>query len=74
MIAPILKALREQPKENGQLNAVEEIAGPAPEIPLEYERNLERRTRDSGMMSTVDIYQKILCWQQDVRRLNGCIQ
>ena len=34
--ATILKALREPLKENGQLNAVEEIAGPAPEIPLEY--------------------------------------
>ena len=36
LIATILKALREQLKENDQLNAVEEIAGPAPEIPLEY--------------------------------------
>ena len=32
LIATILKALREQLKENGQLNAVEEIAGPVPEI------------------------------------------
>ena len=31
LIATILKALREQLKENAQLNAVEEIAGPAPE-------------------------------------------
>ena len=35
LIATILKALREQLKENDQSNAVEEIAGPVPEIPLE---------------------------------------
>ena len=40
LIAPILKALREQLKENDQLSAVEEIAGPAPEIPLEYDQLL----------------------------------
>ena len=39
-IATILKALREQLEENDQLNAVEEIAGPAPEIPLEYDQIL----------------------------------
>ena len=38
LIATILKALREQLKENDQLNAVEEIAGPVPEIPLEYDQ------------------------------------
>ena len=38
LIATILKALREQPKENDQLNAVEETAGPVPEIPLEYDQ------------------------------------
>ena len=38
IIATILKALREQLKENDQLNAVEEIAGPVPEIPLEYDQ------------------------------------
>ena len=32
LIATIPKALREQLKENDQLNAVEEIAGPVPEI------------------------------------------
>ena len=37
LIATILEALREQLKENDQLNAVKEIAGPVPEIPLEYE-------------------------------------
>ena len=36
LIAQILKALREQLKENDQLNAVEEIRGAVPEIPLEY--------------------------------------
>ena len=33
LIATILKALREQLKETDQLNAVEEVASPAPEIP-----------------------------------------
>ena len=41
LIATILKALREQLKENDQLNAVEEIAGPVPEIPLEYDQILK---------------------------------
>ena len=43
LIATILKALREQLKENNQLNAVEEMADPVSEIPLEYEQTLERR-------------------------------
>ena len=33
LIALILKALREQPKENDELNAVEEIAGPCTRNP-----------------------------------------
>ena len=37
LIATILKALCEQLKENDQLNAVEEIAGSVPGIPLEYD-------------------------------------
>ena len=41
LIATILKALREQLKENDQLDAVEEIAGPVPEIPLEYDQILK---------------------------------
>ena len=41
MIATILKALREQLKESDQLNAVEEIAGPVQEIPLEYDQILK---------------------------------
>ena len=45
LIATILKALREQLKENDQLNAVEEIAGPVPEIPLEYTQILNERKR-----------------------------
>ena len=45
LIATILKALREQLKENDQLNAVEEIAGPVPEIPLEYDQILQERER-----------------------------
>ena len=39
--ATILKALREQLKENDQLNVVEDIAGPEPEIPLEYDQLLK---------------------------------
>ena len=35
LTATILKALRERLKENDHMNAVEEIAGPVPEIPLE---------------------------------------
>ena len=41
LIATILKALRERLKENDQLNAVEEIAGPVPKIPLEYAQILK---------------------------------
>ena len=41
MIATILKALRGQLKENDQLNAVEEMLGPVPEIPLEYDQILK---------------------------------
>ena len=40
LIATILKALR-QFKENDQLNAVREIAGPVPEIHLEYDQILK---------------------------------
>ena len=40
LIATILKA-REQLKESDQLSAVEEIAGPVPEIPLEYDQILK---------------------------------
>ena len=41
MIATILKALREQLKECDQLHSVEEIAGPAPEIPRENDQILK---------------------------------
>ena len=37
----ILEALREQLKENDHLNAVEEISGPVPEIPLEFDQILK---------------------------------
>ena len=39
LIKTILKALREQLKESDQLNAVEEIAVPVPEMPLEYDQS-----------------------------------
>ena len=45
LIATILKALREQLKENAQLNAVNEIAGPVPEIALEYDQILKEGRR-----------------------------
>ena len=45
LIATILKALREELKENDQLNAFEEIAGPAPEILLEYDQILDKGRR-----------------------------
>ena len=45
LIATILKALRKQLKENDQLNAVEEIADPVPEIPLEYDQTLKEGGR-----------------------------
>ena len=38
LTAKILKALRKQLEENDQLSAVEEIAVPVPEIPLEYDQ------------------------------------
>ena len=41
LTATILKALREQLKESDQLHPVEEIAGPVPEIPLEYDQILK---------------------------------
>ena len=41
MIATILKALREQLKENDHLKAVEEIAGQISEIPVEYDQILK---------------------------------
>ena len=41
LIATILKALREQLQENDPLSVFEEIAGPAPEIPLEHDQILK---------------------------------
>ena len=41
LIAKILKAFREQLNESDQLHSVEEIAGPVPEIPLEYDQILK---------------------------------
>ena len=45
LIATILKALREQLKENDQLNAVDEIPRPVPEIPLEHDQILKEGGR-----------------------------
>ena len=41
LIATILKALREQLEENDQLNAADDIVGPVPEVPLEYDQILK---------------------------------
>ena len=71
MIATIPKALREQLKEIDQLNAVEEIACPVPEIPLEYDQILK------GGIIWDDVngeyLPKDLCWLRDVKRLIGYI-
>ena len=45
LIATILKAPREQLEENDQLDAVEEIAGPVPQIPLEHDQILKEGAR-----------------------------
>ena len=45
LIATILKALREQLKENDQLDAMDEIAGPVPEVPLEHDQILKEGGR-----------------------------
>ena len=57
LIETILKALREQLKENDQLNAVAEVAGPTPEILLEFVEQIKKE-EDSGVTSTEDICQK----------------
>ena len=57
-------------KENDQLNAVDEIAGPVPEIPLEYDQILMEGCDDVNM---VGICPKTLCWLRDVKRLIGYI-
>ena len=41
LVATTLEVLRERLEENDQLNAVEEIAGPAPTISLEYDQILK---------------------------------
>ena len=46
LIATILKALREQLKENDLSN--EEIASPVPEIALEFDQILKRRRKILG--------------------------
>ena len=73
MIATILKALREQLKECDQLHSVEEIAGPVPEILLEYDQIYKGGGGNSGTTSTVSICPKILCWLRNVKKLIGCI-
>ena len=72
LIATVLKALREQLKENDQLNPVEEIARPVPIILIEYEHIL----RDGGgglgeMMSTEDMGSIMFCWLPNATRLHG---
>ena len=45
LIATILNALRQKLKESYQLHSVEEMAGPVPEIPLEYDKILKEGGR-----------------------------
>ena len=45
LIATILRALRQQLKENDNLNAVEETAGPVPEIPIENDQIVKEGRR-----------------------------
>ena len=61
LIATILKALREQLKENDQLNAVDEIAGPVPEISLEYDQVLKEGGKFWDGVNGC-IFPKVLCW------------
>ena len=72
LIATILEALREQLKESDQLNAVEEIAGPVPEIPLEYDQILKEGGKFWDDVNG-GICPKILSWLRDVKRLTGYI-
>ena len=69
-IATILKALRKQLKENDKF---EEIAGPVPEILLEYDQFL---TQGRTFWDDVNggICPKILCWLRDVKRLIACMK
>ena len=72
MIATILKALREQLRENDQLNAVEEIAG-------QYQKSLLstikswKMDEDSWTMWIEDICQKISWSLPDVKKLHEYI-
>ena len=43
--ATILKVLREQLKENDKVNALEHVASPVPELPIEYDLILKDRRR-----------------------------
>ena len=56
----ILKVLREQFKEDDQMNTAEEIAGSIPETSLECEQILKER-RGFWWMSAMDICLKIWC-------------
>ena len=72
MIAAILKTLREQLTESDQLHSDEEISGPVPTILLSMIK-FRKKEEDSGMISTMGICQKILCWLRDVKKLIGYI-
>ena len=54
------------------MSAVDEIAGPAPQIPLEYDEILKQGGFQADV--TEDICSKILYGPQDVKRFNGNIQ
>ena len=59
--------LRKQLKENHQLNAVEEIAAQYQKSFLSMVKSCKEEAH-SGMMATVGICLKILCWLRDVKR------
>ena len=69
LIATVLKALREQLKENDQFNAVEEMHALYPKSFFLYDQILKY---GRGYWDDVHgRYQKISCWLPDAKRLNG---
>ena len=73
LIATILKALPEQLKENDQLNAVEEIAGPVPEIPLEYDQILKEGESFWDDVNGGYLPEDLVVGLRDVKKLIGYI-
>ena len=71
LIATTLKAFREQLKESDQLHSVEEIAGPVPEIPLEYDQILKEGGRfwdDVNGRSCLKVSTRLFQWKSSEMR------